>query len=610
LKEVSEKQLMSLDPNISGSAVEISALAALNARLRELLELSVEERDAWFLLNDRSTTEMVRLRALLKEHDRGTSTFLNQSVALDRVVDELDHVLDDQEGDVVGGYRLLRKIGAGGMGTVWLAERDDQTLKRRVALKLPLVSWNRELLSRTRRERDILASLEHPNIARLYDGGVTPQGRPYLVMAFIDGQNIDTYCDAHALDIRARLQLFLQVCDAFSFAHSRLVVHGDPKPSNVLVTASATVHLLDFGVAKLLSAERDAAEDALVVATSSGETTRMTRTPSRAHTPDYASPEQIRGLPIGVASDIYSLGILLFELLVGKRPYRLRRTTDAAIEEAVLQGDLPLASALAPREHVRVLRGDLDSIIAKATAQNSVQRYTSIEAFAADIRCYLSNEPVQARSVGRWYSAIKFVQRHAVGVTAATVVTASLIVAVGISTWHWRDARQQQESALLQLENSESVLEFVDTVLTNGLRLDEEITLAQLLERIERIAERFTGDSEQVRLAAIDRITSWYASYGAHKKVIALIDGVDKQSALASRSNVYGTLECRRAYAFAAQGQYQRAVLMLDRAIEEYANDAIALTNCLNTRGRVARDVCSTDLGSDPRSTEQSLSTI
>jgi eukaryotic-like serine/threonine-protein kinase len=587
---------MSLSAHSPAGAADQSKLIELNDQLKELFDLSADERESWFTKNTIISPEKKgRLRELLNAENGSTSAFLSKPVILDNVVNELDQILDDQEGDLIGSYRLIRKIGAGGMGTVWLAERDDGTLKRRVALKLPSVSWSRDLFARTRRERDILGSLEHPAIARLYDGGVTAQGRPYLVMEFIDGHAIDVYCDDNALDIRARLRLFLQVCDAFAYAHSRLVVHGDPKPSNVLVTANGAVHLLDFGVAKLLSVEVEAAEDALVAATARGETARMTRTPGRAHTPDYASPEQIHGQSIGVASDVYSLGVVLFELLVGKRPYRLRRTTDAALEEAVLQGNLPLASTLAPRERVASLRGDLNAILAKATARNTKQRYISVEAFAADIQRYLANEPVQARSVGRWYRLIKFVRRHFVAITATACVAGSLVAAVGISTWHWREAQRQQANALLQLENSESVLEFVDTVLTNGLRLDEKISLSQLLERVERIAERFTGENEQVRLAAVDRISSWYASYGAHEKVIALIDGVDKRDIAVSRSNVYGTLECRRAFAWAALGQYGRAVEVLDRAINEYAADATAFTNCLNTRGRVAREVNDAD---------------
>jgi eukaryotic-like serine/threonine-protein kinase len=588
---------MSFPSHDPASRTEMSRLVELNNRLSVLLDLTHEARETWFAENSRDSPEEIgRLRELLKDHGQRGSTFLTQPVSLESVVSELDQALDDQEGELIGPYRLVRKIGAGGMGSVWLAERDDGTLRRRVALKLPAVNWSRELFARTRRERDILASLEHPNIARLYDGGVTAQGRPYLVMEFIDGQVIDRYCDDRSLDIRSRLQLFLQVCDAFAYAHSRLIVHGDPKPDNILVTANAAIHLLDFGVAKLLRAEADATEDALVAAAARGETTRMTYAPFRAHTPDYASPEQIRGQSIGVASDVYSLGVVLFELLVGKRPYRLRRTTNAAIEEAVLQGDLQLASALAPRERCVTLRGDLDAILAKATARDLQQRYKSVEAFSADISRYLGNEPVEARGVGRWYRAAKFLRRHAIAATASAVVVGSLVAALGVSTWHWREARRQQTYAQLQLENSESVLEFVDTVLTNGIRLDEKISLNQLLERIEGIAERFTGGNEPVRLAAIDRISSWYASYGANEKVIALIDSVDKSRAIASRSNVYGTLECRRAFAWATRGQYQRAVAILDRAIEEYEADAMALANCLNTRGRVARDVNDVDV--------------
>ena len=214
----------------------------------------------------------------------------------------------DQPGAIIGPYRLLRSIGAGGMGAVWLAERADGLLQRQVALKLPRSAWPRaDLVERMARERDILAALTHANIARLYEAGITAGGRPYLALEYVEGRTIDAYCAGERLDVSARVRLFLQVVEAVAYAHARLVVHRDLKPSNILVTKEGQIRLLDFGIARLLDevSVRD---------------TPLTELSGRPHTPEYASPEQIAGGPLGVATDIYSLGVVLYELLCGTRP--------------------------------------------------------------------------------------------------------------------------------------------------------------------------------------------------------------------------------------------------------------------------------------------------
>jgi eukaryotic-like serine/threonine-protein kinase len=349
-------------------------LLELNRLLSEYFELPEEGRTPWLQrLSARLPCHYERIAKMLETATASGEVFLQRGVKIESVVAEIGEVGGDEEGDEIGSYRLIRKIGAGGMGTVWLAERNDGELKRRVALKLPSIGWSRSLIERTRRERDILASLEHPHIARLYDGGVTAEGRPYLVMEFVDGSAIDTFCNANGLDIIARLKLFLQVCDAVAFAHSRLIVHRDLKPSNMLVTTSGDVRLLDFGIAKLIEADYEA-EPTRPMVSGDACTSNTTELAGRAHTPDYASPEQIRDEHIGVASDVYSLGVVLFELLVGKRPYRLRRTTEATLEEAIVEGDLPLASRLAARENASTIRGDLDAIFSKTMRRSAVER--------------------------------------------------------------------------------------------------------------------------------------------------------------------------------------------------------------------------------------------
>ena len=241
----------------------------------------------------------------------------------------------DQPGDTIGSYRLLRELGSGGMGVVWLAERSDGLVKRPVALKLPHQVWQRAgLAERMAREREILATLTHPNIARLYDAGLTAGHRPFLAIEYVEGHPIDTYCRDHRLDAGARVRLFVQVANAVAYAHAKLVVHRDLKPANILVDADGQVRLLDFGIAKLLD-QHQARETAL------------TELSGRPLTLDYASPEQIRGEPLTIGSDVYSLGVVLYELLSGARPYKLKRDSRGALEDAILEADPPLPSAVA-----------------------------------------------------------------------------------------------------------------------------------------------------------------------------------------------------------------------------------------------------------------------
>ena len=352
---------------------------------------------------------------------------------------------------LVGSYRLIRELGVGGMGAVWLAERADGTLKRQVALKLPRATWSRGLAERMARERDILAALEHPNIARLYDAGTDAQGRPYLALEYVEGQPIDAYCRQRTLSVRQRLDLLLKVAQAVAFAHSRLVVHRDLKPSNVLVTADGQVRLLDFGIAKLM--EGDSAQE-----------TQLTQLAGRALTLDYASPEQIRGEPIGTASDVYSLGVLAYELLTGSRPYKLRRGSAAELEEAIAAVDAPLASATTTDSQAKkALKGDLDAILNKALKKEPDQRYATVDAFARDVERYLAGHRVAARPDSLAYRLTRFARRYrtplvaaaitvaafglAIGVGATALVILALLLGLAAALWQAKKAREQAEIA-------------------------------------------------------------------------------------------------------------------------------------------------------------------
>src|SRR5262245_21277649 len=328
----------------------------------------------------------------------------------------------------IGPYRIIAPIGRGGMGAVYLAERADDQYRKNVAVKLlpALSAVDEHRVRRFLEERQILAALEHPNIARLLDGGITAEGLPWFAMEYVDGVAIDHYCDERCLTIERRLELFCRVCNAVQYAHSNLVVHRDLKPANILVSADGAVKLLDFGIAKLLGTE---------AGTSSG----LTQTGERVLTPLYASPEQISGDPISTSTDVYALGVLLHRLLSGRDPYRLPSHASHEVWRAILEreperaslsvgraegddaGQIAQARATTTARLQRRLAGDLDVIVLTALQKDPARRYRSVEQLEADVRRHLTCMPIAAQRDGRLYRAGKFVRRHKAGVTAGVV---------------------------------------------------------------------------------------------------------------------------------------------------------------------------------------------
>lgn len=348
---------------------------------------------------------------------------------------------DDEElpcrrvGDRIGPWLLIEPLGRGGMGEVWLAERTDGRLQRRVALKLPHADrLHAGLAARLARERDILAALEHPAIARLYDAGIDA-GQPWLALEAVRGQRIDQWCSAREATVAQRLQLFVQAAQAVAYAHAQLVVHRDLKPSNLLVDEAGQVHLLDFGIAKLLD-------------DGPAPSPELTQRGAAVMTPAYASPEQVAGLPVGTASDLYSLGVLLFELLAGTSPYRPQRSTRTALEEAVLS-EIPRRPSDACTEPARrrALRGDLDAIVLQALAKDPRQRYPTVDALVEDLRRHGRHEPVRARRAGMAYATAKFMRRHRAGVLAGGAVAAALVLGVALAWWQAGRAEHERERA-------------------------------------------------------------------------------------------------------------------------------------------------------------------
>ena len=364
----------------------------------------------------------------------------------------------------VGPYRLVRLLGRGGMGEVYLAERADGEYHGQVAIKLLAGAagiFGGERERRLRRERQILASLRHPGIATLYDGGITGDGQPYLVMEYVDGQPIDEYCDEHRLTLRERLELFAKVCDAVQYAHAQLVVHRDLKPSNLLVTADGASKLLDFGIAKLLDGTDSEA--------------------TRAFTPRRAAPEQIRGEPVSTATDVYALGVLLCELLGGRLP----------CEEG-------------PPRFGRELRGDLEAILTKALARRPEDRYAAAGFLAEDVRRHLAGEPVQARRQTRAYRARKFVKRHAFSVALVALAGLALASMAWFAAGQARRASRERDLALASMSSLVDLLALADPVRSAG---GDQVPVADFLARAERRALALDESEVAARLLlALGRI--------------------------------------------------------------------------------------------------------
>jgi eukaryotic-like serine/threonine-protein kinase len=394
----------------------------------------------------------LRSLALLRDEDPQLAADLESLMALEA---ERDDFLSQplvaplpgmRPGLLIGPYRLERMLGEGGMGQVWLASRADGLYQRRVALKLlrPGLA-DPKLRLRFTRERQILARLEHPHIARLLDAGISEDNQPYLALEYVDGEPITDWCCAHLSTLDARLRLFLQTCEAVSHAHANLIVHRDLKPSNILVTPLDEVRLLDFGIAKLL----DTGEPAL----------DNTRTGLRTFTLHYAAPEQVRGEPVTTMTDVYALGVVLYELLTDARPYRLKRQSDAEWEEAILnvdpqrpslallRGEADAADGHALRRRARMLSGDLDNIVLKALAKRPEQRYPSVEALAMDVQRYRDGKPVQARPQSMGYRVRKYGHRHRWALATGALVAVVLSTALGIVAWQAHTAMQEANRA-------------------------------------------------------------------------------------------------------------------------------------------------------------------
>ncbi|HUF35018.1 MAG TPA: serine/threonine-protein kinase [Gemmatimonadales bacterium] len=409
-----------------------------------------------------------------------------------------------------GPYRLIRELGRGGMGAVYLAERSDGQYRKQVAVKLVPPGPNAAALGRRFvAERRILASLDHPNIARLLDGGIAEGGLPYLVMEYVEGERIDAWCDAGRLSVRQRLGLFDAVAAAVQFAHQHLVVHRDLKPANILVTVDGQVKLLDFGIAKLLE---DTPADAGAPLTGTG---------AILATPEYASPEQIRGHPVSTASDVYALGVLLYELLAGTRPYRLADRSREELVRAICEQEPDRPSRAVPEPRRRALAGDLDTIVLTALAKEPARRYSSVQHLRDDLRRHLEGYPVRARPATRLYRARRFLRRNRGPVAAAGLVVAALAAGLAGTAWQARAASRQAERAERVRDFLTGLFAIADPDTARG----RTVTARELLDRG---AATLTGGLErdpELRAEMLGVVGSLYRRLGLWDEARPLLEG-------------------------------------------------------------------------------------
>ncbi|HEV7611903.1 MAG TPA: serine/threonine-protein kinase [Steroidobacteraceae bacterium] len=470
------------------------------------------------------------------------------------------------EADRIGPYRILRTLGVGGMGEVFLAERADAEFEQQVAIKV-VFGGSRGVQSRLKIERQILAQLDHPNIAHLLDGGSLPDGTTYIVMEYVEGVPIDVYCDSNRLDITARLRLFQIVCAAVHYAHQNLIVHRDLKPSNILVTSAGVPKLLDFGIAKLLD-ERQAGRHTLAV----------THADIRIMTPDHASPEQVRGLPITTSSDVYVLGVLLYKLLTGTSPFTIPSTRFADIERAICETDPPRPShaigadnsavsrSMADARNLssprlrRVLEGDLDNMVFMAMRKEPERRYGSAQQLASDIQRYLDGMPVIARRDTLSYRTAKFVRRHWVPV-AAGVSVAFLILAFAMTTYLQssriaaeRDRVAEQRAAA---ERERVRAEEVSSFLVNLFKLSDpqenrgnQVTARELLDLGAKRLQAGLQDQPATKAALLATVGAVYDSLGQYKDALPILnESLALQPQSQAKARVGTLLELGRAHA-------------------------------------------------------------
>jgi eukaryotic-like serine/threonine-protein kinase len=562
--------------SMQGLEIDPQLWSELNQLLDVALELPVAQRGEWLAsLDERHASLKPHLDAFLQRAARiETRDFLQ---TLPKVGIEAPRS-SEQAGASVGPYRLTSELGSGGMGSVWLAERTDGLLKRPVALKLPhVVSRRAGLAERMAREREILGALTHPNIARLYDAGLTSEGRPYLAIEYVAGLRIDKYCQEQALAVETRLRLFLQVTNAVAYAHAQLIIHRDLKPANILVTRDGEVKLLDFGVAKLL-------DEGLA------RSTQLTELSGRALTLDYASPEQVAGEPLTTAADVYSLGVVLFELLTDERPYRVKRDSRGALEEAILESALRQPSDAAVPSRRAALVGDLDAILMKALSRQTAERYPTVSALADDLTRHLEQRPVLARPASAWSNLRKFSMRHRLAVSLSTVAALAVLVGSGIAVWQMLEAREQRDLAVSQQQRALASSEFLTMLFEEIGASDEALKPAELLDRGAAMLDAQYASEARLNAHMLYEVASRYGVIGQIDREVALFDRVVANARAIGDAELAASALCMLSLsrvvtdAPQARSEFAKAQAELERVSQPSASTQVA---CLRARSRI-----------------------
>ena len=535
-----------------------------------------------------------------------------------------DPAVESLEGQRLGPYRILRKLGSGGMGDVYLAERADDEYQQQVAIKLVRSGvFSRQVQSRLRMERQILATLQHPNIARLLDGGRAHDGTPYLVMEYIDGEPIDAYCDRRRLSPQERIALVRTVCAAVHYAHQNLIVHRDLKPNNILITAQGVPKLLDFGIAKLLDTRQSAA------------TLAVTHAEYRVMTPAHASPEQVRGDVITTASDIYVLGVLLYELLCGRRPFQLlgasllemeriiceqeaptpsEMVTRTARESPELIADIVACRSTTPARLQKFLHGELDSIIDMAMRKDPERRYSSAEQLAADLGRHLDGKPVLASKDTWLYRTRKFIGRHKLAVAASTAAIVTLAAFATITFVQAQRIAYERDIATTERTRAEQVSSFLVELfeLSDPSRSrGAQVTARELLDIGARRVSLGLADQPETRATLLSTIGTVYQSLGLYADSVALLE-----EGLNSQIKIHGPRDPAVAVALRSLGDAlcdrgdlaqceARLTAALDMQREVLGPDALEIAPTLMSQGRLAQ--LRGDSGAAERLFEQSL---
>jgi tetratricopeptide (TPR) repeat protein len=548
----------------------------------EVADLSPEQRMEY--LRSHTTDPDVRLEVLsLLAHDALAQPFFSK--ALESAASSVLSDLELRPGTRIGAFTIERMLGFGGMGTVYLAKRSDGAFEQTVAIKvIQAPNPTPLLLERFQQERQILARLNHPNIARLLDGGETPAGSPFFVMEYVSGEEVDRYCDKHALDLKARLRLFLEISAGVQYAHENLVVHRDLKPGNILIGENGVPKLLDFGIAKVVDPLSESSQSAS----------------TRVMTPDYASPEQVRGDAITTAADIYSLGAVLYRLLTGRPPHLVQNLSPLEAARKISEEDVPPASNVP---------GDVAAILQKALHNDPRQRYRSADEFSNDIQRYLDGKPVVAASDSLLYKTSKFLRRHWIGVLTASVVVLALTVGAGVAIWQGRRA-ERRFAEVRQLSN-QFLFEFEGSIHNvPGTTKARELVIKTAQQYLDRLALEAGRDPQLIhelaeayhKLGDVQGSTiegntgDVKAALASYRKSIALRDSVGDEHATDTAVRVaYALSLTGLANAEAGTGDPSRVLPISEKAVavaevwlRDGSNDPDLLSAAANAYSQLA----------------------